>query len=136
MSIVAIVSVTIITPNIWKNFSTYPVGTIFPILGFVSLAGMFFLSIQKKDVYAFVSSSIFIGSMLSVTAYGLFPNLLPANSDQNYSITIYNASTDEYGLKIGFLWWIIGIILASFYFLYLYRSFRGKVDKITTDIEY
>jgi len=136
MSIAAIIAVTIIHTNVWKNFSDYPLGMIFPLSGFASLAGMFYLPIQKKDIYTFVSSSIFIASMLSATAFGLFPNLLYANSDPNYSITIYNASTNEYGLKVGFVWWSFGIILTSFYFVYLYRSFRGKVEKTTADIEY
>jgi cytochrome bd ubiquinol oxidase subunit II len=43
------------------------------------------------------------------------------------SLTIYNSKAGDYGLKVGIVWWTIGIGLASGYFVYLYRSFRGKV---------
>jgi cytochrome bd ubiquinol oxidase subunit II len=46
----------------------------------------------------------------------------PANS-----LTIYNASASTYGMKVGLVWWSIGIVLAAVYFTLIYRLFRGKV---------
>jgi cytochrome d ubiquinol oxidase subunit II len=43
------------------------------------------------------------------------------------SLTIYNSKAGDYGLAVGLVWWSIGIALALGYFVYLYRSFRGKV---------
>jgi cytochrome d ubiquinol oxidase subunit II len=40
----------------------------------------------------------------------------------------YNAKTGPYSLRVGMIWWLIGIALAVGYFTFLYRSFRGKVD--------
>ena len=34
-----------------------------------------------------------------------------------------------YGLKIGLIWWVIGMALATVYFVYVYRSFAGKVSE-------
>jgi len=135
-SVGAIMATTVIHPEVWRNYADYPWGNIFPILGFVGLAGMFFYPTQGKDTHAFISSSIFIASMFSATAFGLFPNLLTASTDPNYSITIYNAGANEYGLSVGIVWWIFGIVLTLGYFIYLYRSFRGKVIVSSEDVGY
>jgi cytochrome bd ubiquinol oxidase subunit II len=39
-----------------------------------------------------------------------------------------NAKAGEYGLRIGIVWWLIGMALASAYSIYTYRSFAGKVQ--------
>ena len=43
------------------------------------------------------------------------------------SLTIYNASAGHHGLSVGFIWWVLGMILALGYFFFVYRMFRGKV---------
>jgi cytochrome d ubiquinol oxidase subunit II len=52
--------------------------------------------------------------------------VLPARNPV-YSLTVSNAKAADYGLKIGAMWWAIGILLAAVYFTYVYRSFAGKV---------
>jgi len=42
-------------------------------------------------------------------------------------LTVYNAKAADYGLRVGLVWWIIGMGLASAYFVYVYRRFAGKV---------
>jgi cytochrome d ubiquinol oxidase subunit II len=66
--------------------------------------------------------------MLGGAAFALYPVVLPASTDPAYSLTIYNAKTGDYGLRVGIIWWTLGMILALGYFAYLYRSFRGKVS--------
>lgn len=41
----------------------------------------------------------------------------------NFAVGVVGA----YGLKIGIIWWAIGIILATGYFVYVYKTFAGKV---------
>jgi cytochrome d ubiquinol oxidase subunit II len=66
--------------------------------------------------------------MLVGAAFALYPNVLPASTDQQYSLTIYNAATGAHGMAIGFVWWTRAIILVLGYFLFIYRMFPGKVD--------
>jgi cytochrome bd ubiquinol oxidase subunit II len=54
------------------------------------------------------------------------PMVLPAR-DPLYSLTVTNAKAGTYGLKIGLVWWVIGISLAVGYCIYVYRTFAGKV---------
>jgi len=126
-SAAAIVATTAIRPDVWRNYADHPWGNIFPVAGFVSLAGMFFYSKSGRDARAFISSSVFIASMLSATAFALFPNLLTASTDPNLSLTVFNTAASGYGLSVGIVWLIFGMVLTAGYFIYVYRSFRGKV---------
>lgn len=135
-SIVAILAVISIRPEILNNYSEYPSGFIFPIAGFISLIGMLIFILSGKDAKAFISSTIFIGAMLAGTAFGLFPKLLAATPNPEYSLTVYNTAAHEYGLSVGITWWILGMILVAGYFIYIYRSFRGKVSLSTDENGY
>ena len=126
-SVVALVGSFSLRPEIWDNFSEHPWGFIFPLLGLLGLVGMIFHNGTKQDARAFVSSAMFIGGMLASTAFGLFPNVLPASTDPKYSLTVYNTVAHAYGLNIGIVWWSIGIILALGYFTYVFYVHRGKI---------
>jgi cytochrome d ubiquinol oxidase subunit II len=89
---------------------------------------MFYFNRKPDDVKAFLSSSAFIGGMLSSTAFGLFPAVLPSSTIETYGLTVYNTAAQGYGLGIGIAWWTVGIVIALGYFTYLFRSFRGKVS--------
>jgi cytochrome d ubiquinol oxidase subunit II len=67
--------------------------------------------------------------MLGGAAFALYPILLPATTDPAYSLTIYNARTGDYSLRVGLVWWIAGILLAIGYFIFLYTAFGGKVSR-------
>lgn len=126
-SLLGIVGTTYIQPEFWKNYSKFPWGFIFPVIGIAAFMYIYLLIPKKQDTKAFFSSSVFIGSTLVSTAFGLFPYLLRSTIDANNSLTVYNSITKEYGLQVGLIWWILGIILTTVYFIYVYRSFKGKV---------
>ena len=73
----------------------------------------------KRTLMAFV--------LLGATAFALFPNLLTSSTDPSASLTIHNAAAQPYGLSVGLTWWVLGMTLAAGYFIYVYRSFRGKL---------
>jgi len=126
-SCAAAFSVSVIRPGIWTNYSEHAWGYIFPLAGAAGLGGIFFFNRKSEDVMAFLSSSVFIIGMLSSTAFGLFPSVLPSSTVENYGLTVYNTASQSYGLGIGIVWWAIGIALALGYFAYLFYAFRGKV---------
>jgi cytochrome bd-type quinol oxidase subunit 2 len=64
--------------------------------------------------------------MVTSAVFGVYPMVLPAR-DSVHSLTVDSAKAGAYGLKIGLVWWAIGMILVALYFLIVYRSFVGKV---------
>jgi len=117
-----------VRPQVLDNFRSYPWGWLIPALVFGSLAAMPLYRARGNDRAAFLASTAYIAGMLGGAAFALYPDLLPASTDPSYSLTIHNAKTGAYSLRVGLIWWSLGIVLAIGYFTFLYRSFRGKVS--------
>jgi len=125
--VITIVCARSIRPGLLGNFAAYPWGWVFPLIGACGLVGMFVFQRGGKDSRAFLASSAFIAGMLASTAFALFPVVLPASNGAQNDLTIYNTSAPSYGLGVGVIWWVIGMLLALAYFTYLFMRFRGKV---------
>ncbi|MBL8192609.1 MAG: cytochrome d ubiquinol oxidase subunit II [Blastocatellia bacterium] len=126
LSIVCLAATFFIRPEILNNYKTYIWGWIFPLIVIASLIGIVFYLSKNKEFLAFLSSCAYIIGMLGGAAFALYPNLLPA-IDPTASLTVYNSAASFYSLKVGFAWWIVGFLLVTVYFTYLYRHFAGKV---------
>lgn len=122
----------LVQPQISTSYFNHPWGFIFPVLALAGLIMMAYFHVKQRDLAAFFSSCTFILGMLASAAFGLYPLVLPAINRIN-SLTIYNASSSLYAQTVGLIWWIIGMILASVYFILTYRLFWGKVS--VTSIE-
>jgi len=113
---------------VWDNYTDHPGGLLFPLTGLAGLLALYYFHTRRKDGAAFCSSATFIAGMLGATAFGLFPNLLPASTEPAHSLTIYNAAAQEYGLGVGVIWFTIGMILTLGYLGYVVWMQRGTVD--------
>ena len=100
---------------------------IFPLLAVAGLAGVQFEIIKRDERKAFLASCAYLTGMLTSVVFGLYPMVLPARNPI-YSLTVASAKAADYGLKIGLIWWVLGIILATGYFVFVYRNFAGKVS--------
>jgi hypothetical protein len=56
---------------------------------------------------------------------------LRSTVDPSYGLTAANTASAGYGLQVALLWFALGITLATAYFIYLFRSIRGKVGDVT-----
>jgi cytochrome d ubiquinol oxidase subunit II len=121
----------------WLNFQLFanlwfrPWTLILVLVVLASLVGIFHFQRQRREGAAFLASSLFLLSILAATMAGNYPNLLRSTLDPQFSITAANAAAGAYGLQIGLMWGSVGLTLAAAYFLYLYRSFGGKVEPPT-----
>lgn len=115
-----------IQPRLNQSFAAHPWGYVFPLLAVAGLIGIRVL--HRHSLAPFLCSSLFIIGMLTSAAFGLFPYVLPSNLDPRLGLTVYNAAAAPYGLKVGLVWFIPGMLLATGYFIYTYRSFAGKVS--------
>jgi len=113
---------------VMDNYKLRVWGWIIPLLVVVTLISMFYFRAKGNDRAVFLSSTGYIVAMLGGAAFAMYPYLLPASSDPAYSLTIFNAKTGDYSMRVGLVWWLVGIALAIGYFVFLYRFFRGKVS--------
>ena len=127
LTLASLAATLFVRPQVMNNFSLHVWGWIIPLVVVLALFSMPYFRAKQRDFPAFLSSTAYIVGMLGGAAFALYPYLLPASTDPAYSLTIYNAKSGDYSLRVGLVWWLIGITLAIGYFSFLYRSFRGKV---------
>jgi cytochrome d ubiquinol oxidase subunit II len=111
--------VTVLTfrvqPHVPASLFARPWGYVFPLLALAGLVSVRWFLAREDDVKSFLASCAYIVGMLTSVVFGLYP------------LTIENAKAGDYGLRIGLVWWIIGMILCAGYFVFTYRHFAGKV---------
>jgi cytochrome d ubiquinol oxidase subunit II len=127
LTVLSLVATLSIRPAVLDNFRAYPLGWIIPVIVLASLIAMPLARRKGSDKGAFLASTAYIAAMLVGAAFALYPNLLTASTDPSFSLTVHNAKTGDYSLRVGLIWWLLGMVLATGYFVFLYRSFRGKV---------
>jgi len=117
---------TFFETDLFSNHSRLMLYTFF-IGIFVYLLAGFFLT-RKKDGWAFAMSGLILILSISSIFAGLFPNVLVSSINESYSLTIHNAASGNYSLKImsyaaiGLLPFVLGYQIWSYY------VFRKRVD--------
>jgi cytochrome bd ubiquinol oxidase subunit II len=125
LAIVVTLATFRIQPQIAINFQSAPWGYLFPLAAMVGLIGARFLRGSERG--AFLASCLYIFGMMSSAAFGIFPYVLPSSVSPGLGLTVYEVATSPYGLRVGLMWWIPGMVLVAGYFIYTYRRFAGKV---------
>lgn len=83
---------------------------------------------SRKFGWSFLASSVTIASVIGHLAHSLYPRLVPSSIDlENFSLTIYNASSSQYTLKTMLIIALIGMPVVIGYTIFIYRVFKGKV---------
>jgi cytochrome bd ubiquinol oxidase subunit II len=127
LTVVGLIATVSIRPGVLDNYKHHVVGFLIPIVVFGSLAVMMHAILKREGKIGFVASAVYIVGMLVGAAFALYPVVLPASTDPALNLTIYNTAAGHHGLSVGFIWWILGALLALGYFTFLYRMFKGKV---------
>jgi cytochrome bd ubiquinol oxidase subunit II len=117
----------IFVPGVTDKFKENPVFFILPLLAFLAVANVPRLVSKKKYAYALVFSSLTMAFLLMLVAFQLYPVLLPSNINPEHSVTIYNAASSQKSLGIMLTIVVIGAPLLAGYFIFLYKTFYGKV---------
>jgi cytochrome bd ubiquinol oxidase subunit II len=120
-----------VQPQVTTNFKTWSIGYIFPLLAVAGPAGVPVELRRKNQLNAFLASCVYLLGMLTSVVFGVYPMVLPARYP-TFALTVENAKASDYGLKIGLIWWVIGVALATVYFVHVDRSFAGEVP-VQTD---
>ncbi len=126
LTALATLATFILQPAMGAGYSARPWGWIFPIIAVGGLVATIYFHHQGRDLQALLSSGAYLAGMLASAAMGLYPMVLPSVNPA-YSLTIQNTSASQYGQAVGLVWWIIGMVLAAIYFVFIYRLFWGKI---------
>lgn len=115
-------------PEVTENFRANPLYFVVPIVSFLAVANVPRLASKKRYMLALVFSSLTMSFLLVLVALQLYPTLLISTIDPKYSVTIYNAASSQKSLGIMLTIVVIGTPLLAAYFIFLYRTFNGKVQ--------
>ncbi len=115
-----------VQPAIAHHFRSAPWGYVFPLIAIAGLAGVRWAMARGNEWSSFVAAGCYLAGMLLSAVFGIFPMVLPARNAA-FSMTIENTQAANYGLTVGLIWWILGVILVTGYFIFVYRSSAGKV---------
>ncbi len=130
LTIFSLIVWEIVNPNALDNFVKKPYLIVFPILYLTGITGLFFVKKFKKETTSFLFSSLVIFGGISSSLASMFPAILPSSNNINPSLTIYNTTTNAYGLSVASYWGIVGLILIVFYGIIQKRLRKGKIDQM------
>ncbi len=128
LSVVSVPATAIARPASLANYERSPVAFLAPVLVVAALAGIIFFALRDEWLRAFARSCLFLTTMLFGAAAGLYPTVLPSSVNPALDLTIQQAQAGPHAISAGLLWWAFGIALAIFYFVFIYRMFRGRVS--------
>jgi cytochrome d ubiquinol oxidase subunit II len=127
LSFVGLLATIKVRPSVVDNYRRWPIGWVIPAIVLAAALVMAYGRRARRDLAAFVASSLFIAAMLAGVAFALYPLLLPS-SNSNPSLTAVNALAPAYGLSVGLRWWTAAFVLAVAYVLWMYRAIAAKLD--------
>jgi cytochrome d ubiquinol oxidase subunit II len=109
----------------WVLACALPIGAIVLIPG---------LRKRGQSKAAFLASCTHIAGLLLAAALSLYPWLLPA-TDAGAGLTIENAKTADYSLRVGLWWWLPALALVLFCQRFVYAQLPSKFS-IADDVHH
>ncbi len=89
----------------------------------------------KKSGWAFIMTGITIAASVITVFVGLFPRVMVSSLNDAWSLTIYNASSTPYTLKIMTIIAVIFVPIVLIYQSWTYWTFRKRVS-VDSELEY
>jgi len=117
----------IVRPSLFGDMPHRPLAMLALIGVAVGFGAIFAGICRRNEMLAFAGSSIFIVGFLSAAAASVFPVMLLSTLGTENSVTAYNSAASHNSLRIALVWWPIAFALASTYFVFILRQYRGKV---------
>ncbi len=88
--------------------------------------------IARRDVTAFIASSLMVGGTIASAGFALFPFLLPSSLDPRSSLTVWDASSTRPTLLLMLFATATLMPIVIVYTAWVYRVMRGRItlDKV------
>jgi len=84
--------------------------------------------LPRRELRAFVGSNALLVALLATGGAALFPVMLHSTLAPEHALTAYAVAAGPTSLWLACLWWPIGLVLASVYFVLISRRYAGKVS--------
>jgi cytochrome bd ubiquinol oxidase subunit II len=104
-------------PFCWLGLLVAVVATILLISGLSS----------DRELRAFVGSNCLLLGLLATGSAAIFPVMLSSTLAPENSLTAYAVAASPRALQIAAIWWPLGFVLATTYFVFISLRYAGKV---------
>jgi len=84
--------------------------------------------LTRREMRAFVGSNLLLVSLLLTGSATIFPVMLHSTLAPENSLTAYAVASSSNALFVASIWWPIGFVLATVYFVFISRRYAGKVS--------
>jgi cytochrome d ubiquinol oxidase subunit II len=112
------------------------VGLVLPLLAALALVlSRIFLGI-KKEGWAFVMSGLTVVFTVASLFVALFPNVMISSTSADFNLTIYNASSSPYTLKVMTIVACVLLPVVLAYQVWTYIVFKKRVTADTKELTY
>jgi len=118
----------LINPALSANYAAHPATFMIIACVVIAFVATVVLGRVGYDSATFAASGLLIVGFVASAAIALYPNLLPARPDPQYSLTIHNAAAGSYGLTVALIWFGVGLGLIGFYTFFVRRLFARRVN--------
>jgi len=115
----------------WSNLMLPAINTKFLVLSIVTAlfwVGAIAANFKAREGWAFISSSIAIATFVSGLFVALYPRVMPSSLGSQFDLTITNASSSDYTLKV---MTVVAVIMTPIVLVYqgwTYWVFRKRVS--------
>ena len=116
--------------GLWTEFAHGKTWTwiVFAVAAASLLASIALLRSASRDGWAFIATTVTVVAVIVMLFGDLYPNLVPSTLDPAWSLTIYNASSSPYTLKIMTWAAVIFAPLVIIYQAWTYWVFRQRIS--------
>jgi cytochrome bd ubiquinol oxidase subunit II len=108
-------------------YEDHPWLVIFPLAAVAAFGMIWRYRSKGRDVAAFFSSCVMLGSLLISAGVGMYPDLLVSTTDPAYNMTVSNAASATTTLQVMLIVAIVGLPFVLLYTAGVQYLFRGKV---------
>ena len=114
-----------VQPNALANLDKYPWGLAFAAVSFLGLVLSLYSVGSGRAGTAFAASAAYLAGLLGCAAIGVFPYMLPAR-DPRFGLRLQDLAVPETSLRLGFYWWVPGMLLVLAYTGFVYFRLPKK----------
>ena len=82
----------------------------------------------RRELRAFLGSNFLMVGLLVTGGAAIFPVMLYSTLGPENSLTAYAVASSHTSLLLASIWWPIGFVLATTYFVFISRCYAGKVS--------